>query len=387
MGGQLAVLIRGLPGTGKTTTAALLRDVLAPSVRVSNDSVRYLAHPRDFTEFTLAASEIACLDLALSYCDSGFLPIVDGVFEDVEFLASQALRFERRGHRLVTISLTADVEDLLHRNALRDPLQRMDTDRIRLLHSTFRPVGVSLGIRGKLPEEVCDDVLDIIGPARTAAPDDHPGAHEVDLLFLRHGLPDHPDGAYPDPFGTPLSAAGRGEALAARAAVRRFAPDVVLTSDFASASETARLACAGLDVEVEVVEALRERVFLRLVGKSYDEIRRDLGPTAAGIAAGDTDLVELPPDESYDAARARALSFFDGLPDRYAGRRVLVVGHAGPHSWLVERAVGAELKGVRRLRWDTGCFSRFTLSADQTRLEAMNVAPDSVVRGLRLGAV
>ncbi|MFE2752917.1 histidine phosphatase family protein [Actinosynnema sp. NPDC059335] len=387
MGPQLAVLIRGLPGTGKTTTAALLRDALPPSVRVSDDSVRYLAHPRDFTAFTLAASEVACLDLALSYCDSGFLPIIDGVFEDVGFLASQALRFERRGHRLVTISLTADVEDLLHRNALRDPLQRMDTDRIHLLHSTFRPVGVSLEIRGKAPEEVCDDVLDLIGPARTAPPDDHPAGHEVDLLFLRHGEPEHPDGTYPDPFTTPLSAVGRGEALAARAAVRRFGPDVVLTSDFASASETARLACAGLDVEVETAPALRERVFHRLVGRSHDEIRRDLGAAADGIVGGDGDLVELPPDESYEAARARALSFFDGLPARHGGRRVLVVGHGGPHSWLVERALGAELKGVRRLRWDTGCFSRFTLSAGQTRLEAMNIAPGSVVRGLRLGAV
>jgi probable phosphoglycerate mutase len=39
------------------------------------------------------------------------------------------------------------------------------------------------------------------------------------------------------------------------------------------------------------------------------------------------------------------------------------------------------------VRWDTGCFSRFTLSAGQTRLEAMNVPPGAVVPGRRLGAV
>jgi broad specificity phosphatase PhoE len=81
------------------------------------------------------------------------------------------------------------------------------------------------------------------------------------------------------------------------------------------------------------------------------------------------------------------LSFFDGVLAEHAGKRVLVVSHGGPHSWLVGRAVGMDLKGVRRLRWDTGCFSRFTLSAEQPRLEAMNVPPSAVVPGLRLGAV
>ena len=363
MGRKVAVLLRGLPGTGKTTTAALLRDALPPSVRVSNDAVRYMAHPRDFSAFTLEASELACLDLAMSYCDSGFLPIVDGVFEDVDFLASQALRFERRGCRLITISLVAEVDDLLHRNLLRDPLQRMDEDRIRRLHSAFRPVGVFLGIRGKMPEEVRDDVLDLIELERTEGPSTEVGEHEVDVLFLRHGAFDHPHEVYPGPFGTGpfgtgLSATGRAEARAASAAVRRFAPDIVFSADSAPAWETAQLATAGTDVTIERPEALRER-----------------------------DPVGLAPDESRATARARVLSFFDELPALRGGKRVLVVGHGGPHSWLVEKALGVDLEDVRRLRWDTGCFSRFTLSAGQTRLEAVNVPPSAVVRGRRLGAV
>ncbi|QQQ79205.1 histidine phosphatase family protein [Saccharothrix sp. 6-C] len=349
MGRQFAVLIRGLPGTGKTTTTALLRDALPPSVRVSNDSVRYMAHPRDFTAFTLEASELACLDLALSYCDSGFLPVVDGVFEDVDFLAGQAVRFDRRGHRLVTVSLAADLEDLLHRNRLRDPFQRMDEDRVRRLHAAFRPAGVSLDIRGKLPEEVCDDVLDVIGRDRTDGPPTGVGDHEVDVLFLRHGERGRPHGA--DPVEVGLSARGRAEAGAAAAAVRRFAPDVVLSSDSAPDRETVRLATAGLDVTAERAEALRDRV-----------------PPGA-------------PDESPEAVRDRVWSFFDELPARHGGKRVLVVGHAGPHSWLVARALGVDRPGVGRLRWDTGCFSRFTLSAGQTRLETMNVPPDAVVPG------
>ena len=63
MSARMAILLRGLPGSGKTTTAALLRDALSPSVRVSDDSVRYMAHPRDFTALTLEASERACIKL------------------------------------------------------------------------------------------------------------------------------------------------------------------------------------------------------------------------------------------------------------------------------------------------------------------------------------
>ncbi|MGL4340598.1 MAG: AAA family ATPase [Rhodoglobus sp.] len=161
-----AILIRGLPGTGKTTTAALLRDALTPSVRVSQDAIRYLAQPRDFTQFTLEASERACFDLAQSYFLSGFLPVIDGVFEDVEYLHTEQLRLARYGCKLIIISLDASMTELMERNDARDPLQRMDPSRLEQLHSRFETLGYRLGIRGKLPEEVCDDILDITDSER-----------------------------------------------------------------------------------------------------------------------------------------------------------------------------------------------------------------------------
>lgn len=384
---QFAVLIRGLPGTGKTTTAALLRDALNPAVRVSNDSVRYMAQPRDFTAFTLEASERACFDLALSYCDSGFLPILDGVFEDVDVLESEELRFARRGCKLITVSLTADMSDLTERNNLRNPLQRMDESRIEELHANFHTTGYALAIHGKMPEEVCDDILDIIEEQRPKERQVVVGPDEVDVLLLRHGAPEYPDGVYPDPFTMGLSARGRAESRAARQAVRRFGPEVVLSSDFARAVETAELATAGTERKTETTDALRERVFLQLVGKEFTVLRSELGPEAEGILTGNSDLVELPGDEAYVDARERVLAFFSGLPARYGGKRVLVVAHGGPHQWLVEQALGVDLKGVRRYRWDTGCFSRFTVSAKWTRLEAMNLGPSAVVAGLDMGAV
>ena len=436
MSARMAILLRGLPGSGKTTTAALLRDALSPSVRVSDDSVRYMAHPRDFTALTLEASERACIKLvsraghslsvfrsrirrlasftsltvrpgsvslgclamhpprnrlplmnlrhttlALSYCDSGFLPIIDGVFMDAGFLIHQVLRFRRYGYQLIVISLVADISDLINRNLSRDPFAQMDEKRIRELHSTFSPVGFPLGIRDKLPEEVRDDILTIVESQETAG---QAGSREdeVDLLFLRHGTPESPQGT-PGAFETPLSPQGRGEALAARTAVRRFAPDVVFSSDSACALETARLACDELEIIVD--PALREYSPLGLTGMPSDEIRHAPGRQAAETESGKGDAVGVPPGDSYDDARKRVRSFFNGLTEAHRGKRVLIVGHSDQHAWLIERAIGTELKAARLPRWDTGCFSRFTLSAHQTRLEAMNTGPESVVRDLDPG--
>ncbi|GAA2640372.1 histidine phosphatase family protein [Streptomyces axinellae] len=378
-----ALLLRGLPNSGKTTTAALLRDRLVPSVRVSNDSVRYMAQPRDFSDFTLVASELGCLDLAASYLDSGFVPVIDGVFEDIDFLSAQELRFRRKGMRLVTITLEGSLGDLLDRNAARAELARMDEDRMRELHGQFRPSGITLSIDGKQPEEVADDVLDLLEllpPAEAEAEASTGAEGTAEVLFLRHGAPDYPADVYPDPYTMGLSARGRDEARAARAAVRRFAPDVVYTSDFRRAEETAELAADGLGLPLHREPALRERVFHQLAGVPLDEVRTLLGPEAQHVLHGNSDLCEWGTEETYEQARTRVLSFFEELAARHPGRRVLVVGHGGPHAWLTERALGAEMRGVRRMRWGTGHFSRFQVTPEEVALEFLNRSPEDIAR-------
>ncbi|MGW4250393.1 histidine phosphatase family protein [Streptomyces californicus] len=376
---SFALLLRGLPNSGKTTTAALLRNALKPSVRISNDSVRYMAQPRDFSDFTLVASELGCLDLASSYLESGFVPVIDGVFEDVDFLSAQKLRFHRKGMRLIVITLEGSLSDLLDRNASRDPLARMEEDRMRELHAQFRPSGIVLSLDGKQPEEVADDVLDLLDlqpPYQGEAADQ--GA--ADILFLRHGAPEYPSDIYPDPYAMGLSEQGIDEARVARAAVERFAPEIVYTSDFRRAEQTASLVTATIDVTPQPEHRLRERVFHQLAGVELDEVRSQLGAEADAVLGGNSDLCEREEEESYEAARARVLGFFGEVAERHAGRRVLVVGHGGPHAWLVERALGAEMRGVRRMRWDTGHFSRFKVTPNQVSLDYLNRSPEDVTR-------
>ncbi|MEV0265452.1 histidine phosphatase family protein [Streptomyces sp. NPDC050617] len=406
----IALLLRGLPGTGKTTTAALLRDTLVPSVRVSNDSVRYMAQPRDFSDFTLKASEAACVDLAVSYLDSGFTPVIDGVYEDVEFLAAQELRLRRKGLRLVTITLRATVEDLLIRNGARDPLARMEESRIRELHASFQSFGTVLDVGDKQPEEVADDVQDLLELIPESAPGEVPAlipgldpgripggesapcagtgtrtdtgtSTSTDLLFLRHGAPEYPPDVYPDPFTMGLSREGRVEALAARAAVQRFAPHAVYTSDFKRAYETAEAVAGGLGADIQRCPALRERVFHQFIGVPLGRVRELLGDEADRVLSGNSDLWEHPGEETLAAAQRRTLAFFRSLAAEHRGRRVLVVGHGGPHAWLAETALRADMTGVRSLTWETGHFSRFLLDGDEVCVRYLNRTPDDVAGG------
>ena len=379
MSARMAILLRGLPGSGKTTTAALLRDALSPSVRVSDDSVRYMAHPRDFTALTLEASERACMELALSYCDSGFLPIIDGVFMDAGFLIHQVLRFRRYGYQLIVISLVADILDLINRNLSRDPFAQMDEKRIRELHSTFSPVGFPLGIRDKLPEEVRDDILTIVGSQETAG---QAGSRKTRSTCFSSAM------ARQNPRREPPAHLRRRSHH--KAGAKRWQPaqrcdDLPLTW-FSPRTPPASWRRPGLPAVSWRSPSNPPCGNTHPWGsRACDEIHHASGQQAAEAESGKGDAVGVPPGDSYDDARKRVRSFFNGLAEARRGKRVLIVGHSDQHAWLIERAIGTELKAARLPRWDTGCFSRFTLSAHQTRLEAMNTGPESVVRDLDPG--
>lgn len=363
------IILRGIPGVGKSTTSALVRERLQPALRVSNDDIRYLAKPRDFSAFTLGASEAACLELAASYAERGFVAVVDGVFYDLEFLEAWTVALRRRGIPLIVVSLSLTLEDILMRNRTRDELARMPEERLRELHGGFRPFGHVIDIKESLPEQVADDVVDHVDGTPTTL-----ASEQVELLFLRHGAPEYPKGCYPDHLNMPLSSAGRAEALAARHAVTRFAPDVVIASDMRRAVETASLVAP--DTEVTVTPELRERTFTAFYGRPNNQLIAEHGEEARPSLAGNSDLWEPAGEETMSNARERVLYFVSSLVDRGDLKRVLIAGHGGPHAWLVERALGVDLTGNRALKLGTGNFSKFLLSTSGIEIAYLNSAPE-----------
>jgi probable phosphoglycerate mutase len=196
---------------------------------------------------------------------------------------------------------------------------------------------------------------------------------------MRHGLPDYPPQAYPDPFEMPLSEQGRAEAQVGADAVVRFRPDLACSSDFLRARQTAELTTAGTGLDVRLVGELRERVFYSLAGKTFAEITRDLGEAGRWITEGNSDLLDLPGEETYETARTRVVSFFQLLAREAPGTRVLAVCHGGPHAWLLEEALNVDLRGSRNITLQTGCFSHFTLLDGRLKVESVNLPPAGVL--------
>lgn len=196
----------------------------------------------------------------------------------------------------------------------------------------------------------------------------------IDVVLLRHGQPEYPSGRYPDPFEMGLSDVGRFEAVRCQRAIQLFNPDLVVTSDFQRAIETAELATAG-SFEIEVCADLRERVFLSLVGQSFEQIIDRFGHDAQGALTGNSDDWNLPGEETYEEAHARVVSFFRRISAAYPGARVLAVCHGGPHGWMLEWAFGSSLRSLRTYTLGTGHFSRFVVDGDQCSLISMNLSP------------
>jgi probable phosphoglycerate mutase len=124
---------------------------------------------------------------------------------------------------------------------------------------------------------------------------------------------------------------------------------------------------------------LRERVFYSLAGKTFTEIAHEHGEAGQQITEGNSDLLDLPGEETYDAARTRVVSFFQQQAREAPGARVLAVCHGGPHAWLLEEALNADLRGTRSIVLQTGHFSHFTLLDGRFKVKSVNLPPAGIL--------
>lgn len=102
--------------------------------------------------------------------------------------------------------------------------------------------------------------------------------------------------------------------------------DVVISSDLQRASETAKIACQHLDIEIQQVQGLRERGFGTLEGQAWDAAGRH-GPDQPDDTVDIDYAVEG--GESLRQFQMRILSCFEELSQRNAGKNLLVFAHGG----------------------------------------------------------
>jgi alpha-ribazole phosphatase/probable phosphoglycerate mutase len=139
----------------------------------------------------------------------------------------------------------------------------------------------------------------------------------------------------------------KGRVLAAALGERRGSDglDAVLVSDLRRAVETCEIAFGGTDIPVLHDWRLRECDYGDLNGKPATLVHR----AVAGVHD------PYPGGESWADSVARVERVLDDIGSRWAGGRVLIVGHMSAYWALEHRLRGMPLESIgRRFDWQEG---------------------------------
>ncbi|MGD9951854.1 MAG: histidine phosphatase family protein [Burkholderiales bacterium] len=167
------------------------------------------------------------------------------------------------------------------------------------------------------------------------------------LCIVRHGETAwNAEGRVQGQTDVPLSATGRAQALAVRAALegRRFA--ALYASDLARVRQTAAPTAAAHGLEVRVEPRLRERHYGKFETLTYAEARERLPADYARFKSKDPDY-DFDTGESLRAFYARAVECVGAIAARHAGEAVLVFTHGGVLEMVRRHALASGLSTPR----------------------------------------
>ena len=129
-----------------------------------------------------------------------------------------------------------------------------------------------------------------------------------------------------------LNQEGRRQAHELSDSLKGTAFDVIFSSPLKRVLETAKVVAEGRTAKILTRDELKERDFGSLSGKTQQEAAEILGITVEKMRAADYEQkFDYRPfgGESAAEVRTRFLKFIEEVKRDYAGKRVLVVTHAG----------------------------------------------------------
>ena len=180
----------------------------------------------------------------------------------------------------------------------------------------------------------------------------------MELLLVRHALPQGIEGRAVGHEDLPLAAAGAAQAWALAASWRGPAPDRIFTSDLRRAAETARILGRRLGLAPTVDARLRELCFGEWEGQRWDDVHRH---DADRLAAWGERWWEVPTPggESFADLSRRVLEWFRETREAHPDG----VGVAVAHSGSIRALLGALLDWHRQ--------QIFELRLDHARVSAV----------------
>ncbi|MEW6546278.1 MAG: histidine phosphatase family protein [Bacillota bacterium] len=170
----------------------------------------------------------------------------------------------------------------------------------------------------------------------------------------------------------PLDDLGRQQARALGEALADAGITTVVSSPLSRALETARIACASLEVDDPRVEpALTDLNFGAWEGLSRQEVEERY-PDLYRKWASDPAAVTFPGGESLAEVEERAWPALGRLVESHPATAVLVVTHRVVCKVLLARALGAGTAGFWRIRQDTACLNALEWRGERVEVVLMN---------------
>ncbi len=147
------------------------------------------------------------------------------------------------------------------------------------------------------------------------------------LILVRHGESEgNRDRIFTtNPFELALTETGRRQAREAAAKIgAEFAPELVISSPYARARDTARIIAAELKLPLEIEPSLHEREMGDLKGEPYDAAF-----TSPAYNSTQRWLWKPPGGESLEEVRERTGPILDRLISEHQRQELVIVSHGG----------------------------------------------------------
>jgi probable phosphoglycerate mutase len=168
------------------------------------------------------------------------------------------------------------------------------------------------------------------------------------IILIRHGETEwNARGLYQGQLNSPLTAAGRQQAIALAERLRGTSIDALYSSDLGRTQETAAPLVAASSLELRIDSRLRERHYG--IFQSLDKTAvATLHPEAyAGYHSGDPDF-QIPEGESTRQFHERITSCLEDLAGRHDNEQIAIVTHGGTIGIAIKYVLGLSLEAERR---------------------------------------
>jgi ribonuclease H / adenosylcobalamin/alpha-ribazole phosphatase len=159
------------------------------------------------------------------------------------------------------------------------------------------------------------------------------------LILVRHGESEgNRDRVFTTtPFELALTETGRRQAREAAARIAaRFGPELVISSPYARARDTAQIIAVELELPLKVEHALHEREMGELKGQPYDSMF-----ASPAFDPAQRWLWKPPGGESLEEVRQRTGPIIDRLVREHPMQDLVVVSHGGVMVSLWAHATGS----------------------------------------------